>query len=457
MKHISWKIRVTIWYTSFVVIIAAFSMLLITRYAGRMFTERYEEDLRDSIDDFMDEMKIEEGEVIPGDNGYYENDIVFSVYNSKGELIAGYVPKYFPQDTVLKNYQSQTMEYEDRQWRTYDMRMEAEDGEFYWVRAIMYTTRNAAIERTVLILQLAVLPLLVLLAAVGGYFITKRAFAPIDQMRGTADRIAKGGDIRERVPEVKTSGELRRLAETLNGMLDTIENMIEEEKQFTADASHELRTPIAVVLAQSEYGVMDDATDEERKEALEIILQQGNKMSTLVSQLLAMSRSEYASRTAVYEEVMLSQTAETVAGELVQKAKEKEIEIITDICPELTIYAEQMGVTRIFVNLIENAIQYGKNGGFIRVEIKKENGKAVCKISDNGIGIKEEHLPNIFKRFYRADKARTAGKEVHAGLGLSMVKILVKNYGGKIRVSSVYGEGTTFTMHFPLYEKDNIR
>ena len=188
-----------------------------------------------------------------------------------------------------------------------------------------------------------------------------------------------------------------------------------------------------------------------------MILEQSNKMSVLVSQLLAMSRSEHAGRTAQYERVDVTKVIETVVGELREKAAKKQIEVTESLVPEAYVYAEQMGITRIFVNLIDNAIQYGKAGGFIKVSLQKGNQQMICKIEDNGIGIKPEHLPNIFKRFYRADKARTTGTEVHAGLGLSMVQILVKNYGGKIEADSVFGEGTTFTLYFPLYENENIR
>lgn len=457
MKHISWKMRVTIWYTSFVILITAFSMFMIYRYAEQTFDTNHEEELEESIEDFIDDLEVSENEVETDGDGFYDDDIVFSIYNSDGQLIDGNVPKYFPMDTMLKHKICQTIEVDDRQWRTYDVRIKGEDKEYYWVRAIMYTTRAAAMERTMLIIELALLPLLVLLTAVGGYFITKRAFAPVEQMRETADKIARGGDMTARVPEKKASGELRKLARTFNGMLDTIEATLEEEKQFTADASHELRTPIAVIIAQSEYGAMDDVTDEERKEALEVVLEQGNKMSVLISQLLAMSRSENAARTAQYEKTGVTKVIETVAGELRQKAAERKIEIMTDVQPELYTFAEQMGITRIFVNLINNAIQYGKEGGFIRIEARIQQNEILCTVADNGIGIKPEHLPNIFKRFYRADKVRTAGHEVHAGLGLSMVQILMKNYGGKIEVESNWGEGTTFTLHFPLYESENIR
>lgn len=456
MKQISWKMKVTIWYTFFVILITGFAMFSITRYATLTFAVTHEEELEEAVDDFVEDMDIDRDEIEPGKDGFYDNDVVFSVYNAQGQLVAGYVPKYFPLDTKLKDETSQVIEFEELQWRTYDKIIE-EDDVRYWVRGIMYETRSAAMEKTVLMIELSVLPILVLFAAVGGFFITRRAFAPVEEIRQTAESIANGGNISERVPVRKAKGELQRLAETFNGMLDTIESTLEEEKQFTADASHELRTPIAVIIAESEYGIMDDVTDEERKEALEVVLEQGNKMSLLVSQLLNMSRSENNRRNLQYESVDISKVAETVAGELKSKAKSRNIEIITDIQPELNIYAEQMGVTRIFVNLIENAIQYGRENGFIRVELKKIQNNIRVKVADNGIGIKPEHLPNIFKRFYRADKTRTAGNEVHAGLGLSMVQILMKNYGGKIEVESTYEEGTAFTLYFPLYENRKIR
>ena len=140
-----------------------------------------------------------------------------------------------------------------------------------------------------------------------------------------------------------------------------------------------------------------------------------------------------------------------------ERAKERNITITTRLENNLYVNAEQMGLTRIFVNLIENAIQYGRDNGTIQIELKKMQQEIQVKIADDGIGIKEEHLENIFKRFYRVDKARTSGKEVHAGLGLSMVQILMRNYGGEIEVESIYGEGTTFTLHFPLYESVIIR
>ena len=456
MKKMSWKIKVTIWYTTFFVAIALISMLSIARYSERVFIEEQNDELEGTMREFLQGMEFESGEYELEDYGFFLNDIMFSIYDKDGKLLEGNVPSDFPMDTLLKHRQPQDIASQEHKWKTYDVYVtdndEEENSDGIWIRGIMYTTRSSAMEKRMLLMELSVLPILVLIAAGGGYLITRRAFLPVEQIRQTAQQIARGGELSERVPVRKSSGELRRLSQTFNEMLDTIESTFEEEKQFTADASHELRTPIAVIIAESEYGMLDDSTEEERKEALEVILGQSKKMSLLVSQLLAMSRSEHESRNARYERTNLTKVMESVSAELKGKAKEKNIEINAECEQEVYINAEQMGLTRIFVNLISNAIQYGKEDGYIHVTLNCDKNKAICKVKDNGIGISKEDLPNIFKRFYRVNKARTSTEEVHAGIGLSMVEILMKKYGGKIEVESEPDKGTTFTMQFPLYE-----
>ena len=460
MKKVSWKIKVTIWYTTFFIVIVLISMLSISRYAEKIFVSERTDELKTAVGAFLSDLDYDDGEYELGNGIFFNNDIMFSIYNEEGKLIEGNIPSDFPVDTLLKHHQIQNIEAKEHKWKTYDVYViedDEEESQGIWVRAIMYTTRSTAMEKTMLLLELSILPVLMLIAAIGGYLITKHAFMPVEQMRKTAEQIAKSGDLSDRVPMVKSSGELRKLSQTFNGMLDTLESTFEEEKQFTADASHELRTPIAVILAESEYGMLDDATEEERKEALEVICTQGKKMSLLISQLLAMSRTEHESRNGRYEKTDLTKVIESVCQELKGKASEKNIKIETSCEDEIYLRAEQMGLTRVFVNLISNSIQYGNAGGYIKVSAVTMREKVVCKIEDDGIGIAKENLPNIFKRFYRVDKARTTGEEVHAGLGLSMVEILVKKYGGTIEVDSEIGRGTTFTLRFPLYEQEIIR
>ena len=373
MKKMSWKIKVTIWYTTFFVAIALISMLSISRYSERVFIEEQNDELEGTMREFLQGLEFENGTYELEDYGFFLNDIMFSIYDKNGKLLEGNVPSDFPIDTLLKNRQPQDIGSQEHKWKTYDVYLtdndEEENNDGIWIRGIMYTTRSSAMEKRMLLMELSVLPILVLIAAGGGYLITRRAFLPVEQIRQTAQQIARGGELSERVPVRKSSGELRRLSQTFNEMLDTIESTFEEEKQFTADASHELRTPIAVIIAESEYGMLEDSTEEERKEALEVILGQSKKMSLLVSQLLAMSRSEHESRNARYERTNLTKVMESVSAELKGKAKEKNIEIKAECEQEVYINADQMGLTRIFVNLISNAIQYGKEDGYIHVSL----------------------------------------------------------------------------------------
>lgn len=456
MKSLSIKMKVTIWYTAFVVVIAIAALLLTFRSAEKVLVHDQQEKLREGVGEFVEELEFEDGQYVSAGEGFYDDDIVYSIYNNEGQMIAGRVPSQFPEDTVLKNYTAQEIDDQKMQWMTYDIAIETGEDEYVWVRGIMYTGQVVLMEKIILWAAMIGFPALVLLAAVGGYLITKRAFVPVEQIRATAQKIAEKKDLKRRVSPETAKGEFKELADTFNGMLDTIEQTFEDEKQFTADASHELRTPISVVIAQSEYGVLDDTTDEERKEALEIILKQGQKMSVLIAQLLEISRNENHKDQSLWNLIPIEMLLQEIVVDLREKAGEKEIDMQLSCGENVVVLAEQTGMERIFRNLIENAIQYGKSGGHVWIKTFTEEGKTIIKIKDDGIGISEEHLPHIFKRFYRADRVRTGKEEVHAGLGLSMTELLTENYGGKIKVTSKVGAGTEFTLSFPLYENAHM-
>lgn len=457
MKHLSIKMKVTIWYTTFVVVISIAALMVLSMSAEKILLGNQREKLKDGVEEFLDEIEIEDGKYEEAEDGFYDDDIVYSIYDNSGKMIDGRVPSSFPEDTMLKNYKSQEIDDGTMQWMTYDIAMDMKNGEYLWARGIMYIGHAVAMERMILLAAVIGFPVLVLLAAVGGYFITKRAFVPVEEIRMTAQEISQNRDLKRRVAPEVARGEFKALTDTFNGMLDTLEQKFEDEKQFTADASHELRTPIAVVIAQSEYGILDDTTDEERKEVLEIILKQGQKMSVLITQLLELARSEQRQNKEKWEKLRSSEILCEVEADVSPKAQSKRIQMEHTLEKEIYLWAERTGVERIFQNLLKNAIQYGKEDGHIWIEGQIRNENAIFVIKDDGIGIAEEHLPHIFKRFYRVDKVRSGKQEVHAGLGLAMTKILVENYGGKIEVASVLGQGTTFTLTFPLYENENIR
>lgn len=456
MKKLSIKMKVTIWYTVFVAIVALFALGVVALYAGRMIWSEQEKELREEVAEFAEELEVSGSGYVTEEERFYDDDIVFSLYNESGALLDGNVPASFPENTTLKNGVVQTISSGEQEWLTYDIAVDYGGDHMVWVRGITYMGLAMTMSGGLLIVSCILIPVLVVLAAAGGFIITKRAFKPVEDIQRTAAEIAGSKDLARRVLTEEASGEIRELAETFNGMLGTLESTLEDEKRFTADVSHELRTPVSVIMAQGEYAMLEDSTEEERKEALEIIVGQAKKMSAMIAQLLEMARREKSAGPAGREKVDLGEIVDLAAEELKDLSGEKRITITSDSEQELYVWGEQTAFTRIFMNLITNAVQYGKEGGHVWLKAWKEGEEVLCSVRDDGIGIRPEELPHIFRRFYRADKSRTGRAEAHAGLGLSMVKHLTENFGGTIQVYSQKEKGTTFVLHFPaLRNPDN--
>lgn len=456
MKKLSIKMKVTIWYTVFVAIVALFALGVVALYAGRMIWSEQEKELREEVAEFAEELEVSGSGYVTEEGRFYDDDIVFSLYNESGALLDGNVPASFPENTTLKNGVVQTISSGEQEWLTYDIAVDYGGDHMVWVRGITYMGLAMTMSGGLLIVSCILIPVLVVLAAAGGFIITKRAFKPVEDIQRTAAEIAGSKDLARRVPTEEASGEIRELAETFNGMLGTLESTLEDEKRFTADVSHELRTPVSVIMAQGEYAMLEDSTEEERKEALEIIVGQAKKMSAMIAQLLEMARREKSAGPAGREKVDLGEIVNLAAEELKDLSGEKRITITSDSEQELYVWGEQTAFTRIFMNLVTNAVQYGKEGGHVWLKAWKEGEEVLCSVRDDGIGIGPEELPHIFRRFYREDKSRTGRAEAHAGLGLSMVKHLTENFGGTIQVYSQKEKGTTFVLHFPaLRNPDN--
>ena len=219
MKKLSIKLKVTIWYTAFVAAVALLALGIIALFAGQMFRSEQEEELRGEVAEFVEELEISEEGYETEEGRFYEDDIVFSLYNDQGELLAGNVPSSFPLDTTLKNGVVQTISSGQREWMTYDVAVAYEGGHVLWVRGITYMGLVSTMSGGILILSCLLFPVLVVLAAAGGFLITRRAFAPVETIRRTAAEIAGSGNLSRRVPVEATGGEMRELAETFNGML----------------------------------------------------------------------------------------------------------------------------------------------------------------------------------------------------------------------------------------------
>lgn len=293
-------------------------------------------------------------------------------------------------------------------------------------------------------LFLLLVPVYFLISIIGSYFIARLAMKPVRKITQTAAAIGKG-DLSERITGITSKDEVGKLADTFNSMLDELQVSFARERQFTSDASHELRMPVAVIsaCAQDAAGSSDVSLLQEN---METINHESSRMSGIISQLLMLSRG-YEGRTHFEpESIILSEMADSVAEELDNTASQRRIKIHNEVQEEIRILADQSLMTQLLVNVIGNAVKYGKDGGNVWVKAVRTDAAIKIVVQDDGIGISPEDQEHIFERFYRADKARDRSG---SGLGLAIVKWIMDMHGGTIRVQSEEGKGTSFIMELP--------
>jgi len=299
--------------------------------------------------------------------------------------------------------------------------------------------------RKLLFSLLISVPVLILLAGAGGYFLAARALSPIDQIISTARRIS-AEDLSQRLDLAETDDEVGRLVSTLNDMFARLDDSFRRERQFTNDASHELRTPLAAMQAILSVIRSRKRTSAEYERALDDLSEETERLHTLVENLLQLARANKRDNHP-FEKVNLSLLIQDVVDSLRALAEQKNLTLTASLPDDLIMLGDSDELIRLFVNLIDNAIKYTEQG-FILVSAIKQLNEIEIKISDSGIGIAEAHLPHIFDRFYQVDPARS-GKG--SGLGLAIAKEIVQAHSGRITVESQVGLGTTFIIRFPKY------
>ncbi|MGN0307168.1 MAG: sensor histidine kinase [Lachnospiraceae bacterium] len=453
MKKLSIKFKITLWYTIFMTLLVVLTLGLLLSVSNTRVLSSTENRLKNTVIKSFREIRYRNNMLEFQDDfnslGIGEG-IYLSVYDVHGNFLYGRLPSYYNgtssliMDELQQEYDFYT------QWYLYDYYMELEGYGPLWVRGITSQTSTERMMVTLLRISLVIFPFFLLGILIGGYLIIRRALAPLDKVTDTAFAISQGTDLTQRIQLDAGKDEVHRLAHTFDHMMDRLQAAFEREKQFTSDVSHELRTPTAVILSQCDYALLADTSLEERIECLKSIRNQGKKMSGLISQLLTLARAD-SERLALHkEEVNLSQLAEVICEEQQERASLREITIKHTLQPNLILSADETMMMRFFINLINNAITYGKAGGHILLTLSAGKGCIEGSIQDDGIGIAPEHLPHIWERFYQADSSRTSGDSQGAGLGLPMVQWIVKAHGGSIRVESEPGVGTCFYFSFPV-------
>ena len=309
----------------------------------------------------------------------------------------------------------------------------------YGVETLLHGFRN---------LLLAMAPLVLLAATLGGYWLSRRALEPVDRITDQARSISIQ-NLSQRLAVPATGDELHRLSQTWNDMLQRLEGAVKRLTQFTADASHELRTPIALIRTTAELTLRRERPLETYKEALRQIAAESERTSRLIEDLLALARADAGLPAMPMDRVELAPLVRDVCRQGRVLAEARQVQLSTEV-PEGPVYVlgNHPSLRRLILVLLDNAVKYTPPGGSVTVSLGCDDGGATVAVQDTGIGIEESVLPHIFERFYRIDESRH--RDVGgSGLGLSIAKWIVETHRAEIRAESVAGRGSTFRVRFP--------
>ena len=298
---------------------------------------------------------------------------------------------------------------------------------------------------------LLILPFGVLAAYAIGSLVARRALRPVDQITNEVREITDGRSLHRRLPTSMVKDELGRLADTLNQMMGRLERSFTALRRFTADASHELKTPLTVLKAGVERAITTPNVPPESLAALEESMEEINRMTELVDALLTLARADEGLVRLHQEPVdlraLILETEET--GELLAEPAGIKVTADAPVDPVI-VPVDGSRIRQLVLNLLTNAVKYTPAGGRVRLWLERDDGRVRFGVSDTGIGIAAGDLPHIFDRFWRADSARTrTGERPGAGLGLAICKWIAEAHGGTIEVQSRPGRGTTFSVTLP--------
>lgn len=291
-------------------------------------------------------------------------------------------------------------------------------------------------------------PALLLAAAGFGYWMSRRALAPVDALVRTAREVG-GANLSSRVQKLTTGDELQRLSDTLNEMLDRIETAFLRVTQFTADASHELRTPVSLIRTEAELALRRSRGEAEYKESLRHILLEAERTTALIEQLLSLARTDSGRETVKLQPLNLGQVLNGVVEGWQQVATMRSMQLSAKI-DEASVFVvgDEPLLRRLADILLDNAFKYTPSPGWVRLSLEQTADKAVMTVQDSGVGIDPEEQSKIFERFYRVDKARSRAQG-GTGLGLAIAQWIVTQHHGSIAVESRPGEGATFRVELP--------
>lgn len=448
MKRISIKLKITIWYFILMTVMGMLLIGFLWFVSNAVTTQTAMNNVSQIVRNNLEEVDVTDGKLQLGDEfQFYQNGVYSVIYSQKESLLAGQIPASFTISEPFENGLTRMVSDGENRFYVFDLWCPFGWDNGVWVRGVMEVSEDTMMIRNLVMSSAAAMPIFILLATIGGYLIAKRAFRPLEQMIQTADTISEASDLSARMEIPEGNNEFTRLATTFDKMFARLEKSFEAEQQFTADASHELRTPTSVIKSACEYAKKYEETPEERAETIDMIYRQAVKMSDLISELLSITRLDQGTESVKFAPVnfadLIHKTCEENRYDLTR------FHFALDDTIVLQLDMSLMG--RLIQNLVENAIKYGKADGQIWIKLERKGNEVLFHVKDDGIGIAKEEQEKIWKRFYQVDASRTGKRG--AGLGLSMVQKIAELHHGYTELKSAPGKGSTFTLHLPESQK----
>lgn len=446
MKKRSVKFKITLWLTLLAALLTVILLAVSLAISSFVANDAARQQLISTAEKNMKYITATESKpVIEEGFVYYHNGVSTLVYSQNGSLLAGQVPVNFKTTAEFDNNSLRTVENNGNEFIIIDIWIPMDWNNGVWMRSISDAPDNDYFKYYLVHIAAITLPGFTLLAALGSYWIIKRSLRPLDRINTVIEDIKEAKDLSGRINLPAAGYEFTVLANDFDEMLERLERSFEREKQFTSDASHELRTPVAIIKSACEYSEKFDETAQEYKESIGMIHRQADRMSNIIQQLLNLTRMEYNADNLSLEKTDLMQLVTDICSE--QNWQQEKIHLSAG--QQVFAQVDKTLIARLVINLVENAFKYSDKSGEVWISVQKIDTEIHLSVKDNGTGIAEEHLDKIWGRFYQIDKARTA-QDSGIGVGLAMVKRIAEMHKGYMTVQSQQGKGSMFTLHLPI-------
>ena len=453
-KIVPIRIKLTLWYVLFLgVILFAFSVSIYAILSAQLHSEA-DSSLRIVSSQLLANIEIVQDlpifrktvEMESLSNRLLAEGFAVRLMDGSGSIVEGFGPFGILKASLeLSDREFTTVSTSVGVWRIFTVKI----GQWGWMQVgeSLSSVRIALFRLSRLMLILG--PTIIILAVLGGFYMAKKSLEPVERITLLAEEISVE-KLNKRLNLTLPNDELGHLASTFDGMLERLEESVKKQRQFTSDAAHELRTPLTAIRSIVDVTLHRDRDSDEYVNALVQIQNEIERLSSIIDDLLVITRLENSLQKGDYKVFPAGVLIEDVLDTIAVLAKEKNIDIMTEIPSDLEIAGDRQKLSRAIFNLVDNAIKYTPEGGQIRISGEKDQSREEVEIliEDSGIGIPVDEIDKIFDRFYRVDKARSETRGT--GLGLSIAQEIVKAHNGTITVKSSSQQGSIFRVTLPL-------